>query len=167
MTPPTSRNRTCGRIASASTIPRSVADPPRSSTANARATGAIAEPANETTRPKKRSRKLRWRSGAKTPSLDSRFTPLAPVALEPQVALGVRGSLVVLLHLVGVGGEAVGPGGGDERLLVHSVGDSARPAVQRRPKLREMRGHVLEHAEVGQREPRGLAALGLHDSRLP
>src|SRR6478735_773070 len=112
MTPPTRRKKTWGRIASARTNPRSAAEPPRSRTANARATGAIAEPANETTRPKKRSRKFRCRSGANAPGgLGSRFTPLAPVALEPEVALGVRGSLVVILDLVGVGGEAVGPGG--------------------------------------------------------
>src|SRR6478735_3082363 len=135
MTPPTSRKKICGRIASART------------------------------RPKNSSRKLRCLSGAKT--LPSRFTPLAPVALEPEVALGVRGRLVVLLYLVGVGCEAVSPGGCDERRLVHPVGDAVRPAFQRRPKPCEMPGDVLEHAEMGQREPGGLAALGLDDRRFP
>ena len=99
--------------------------------------------------------------------LGSRFTPFAPVPLEPEVALGVRGGLVVVLHLVGIRGEAVGPGRRDERLLVHPVGDAVCPAVQRRPQPCEVAGNILEHAEVGQREAGGLAALGLYDRRLP
>src|SRR6478735_8127231 len=80
----------------------------------------------------KRRRKFRCRSGAKAPrGLASRFTPLAPVPLQPEVALGVRRSLVVVLDLVGVGGETVGPGGRDESLLVHPVGDAVGPTLQR------------------------------------
>jgi hypothetical protein len=49
-TPPTSRKSTIGRVRAASTRPRPLAEPVRSSTANASAIGAMVEPAVDVTR---------------------------------------------------------------------------------------------------------------------
>ncbi len=62
-TPPTSRHATSGTVRAASTIPRSVAEPVRSSTAKDRATGTTASPSSDTTCAPNTSRKSRSSSG--------------------------------------------------------------------------------------------------------
>src|SRR5829696_8124158 len=61
--PPTRMKTTCGSVLAATTSPRSVAEPPMSSTAKARAIGANADPKRDTVRPRKSSRKSRSASG--------------------------------------------------------------------------------------------------------
>ena len=100
--------------------PRSDAEPPRSSTANARATGAIAEPANETTRPKKRSRKFRCRSGA-----SGARQPIHPACASSARARGSTGS-------TGQPGRSPRPRRGRRR--------SSRPGRLRRTSPRPSRG---------------------------
>ena len=66
-TPPINSELTSGSVRQASTIPTSVADPPSSSTANARAMFTIRSPSTETANAPKTSRKSRWRSTARLP----------------------------------------------------------------------------------------------------
>jgi hypothetical protein len=54
---------TCGSVLAATTSPRSVAEPPMSSTAKASAIGAKAVPKRDTVRPRNSSRKSRSTSG--------------------------------------------------------------------------------------------------------
>ena len=66
-TPPKRVSSTCGMLRAASTSPRTAGVAPRSSTAKASATGAIAEPRKEANRPANSSRNGRCRSGASAP----------------------------------------------------------------------------------------------------
>ena len=125
-----------------------------SRTVNASAIGAIALPAWDVSRPAKRRRNSRSRSGASADLTLSRLGALAPVALEPEEAVPVRRGAVVRLDLVRVGRDDVGTSRGDERRLVHPVRHALGPGVHRLPE-RQVALDVVEHAEVGQREPRG------------
>jgi hypothetical protein len=62
-TPPASSAEICANVRAAKTIPTSVAEPVRSSTANASAIGTRFVPKNETVLAEKRSAKFRRRSG--------------------------------------------------------------------------------------------------------
>ena len=71
-TPPTSRNATSGTVRAASTIPRSVAEPVSSSTANASATPTMPSPRRETAWPRNSSRNGRSLSASKRPAIRAR-----------------------------------------------------------------------------------------------
>ena len=64
-TPPSSTVTTSASANAPTTTPRSVGDPPRSSTANARATGVMALPRLLVAVPATSHRKSRWRRGAR------------------------------------------------------------------------------------------------------
>ncbi len=68
-TPPIRTNSVCGRMPAISTMPRSVGEPPRSSTAKASAIGKMPSPSTETAWPQKKSENSRSRSTASSPSL--------------------------------------------------------------------------------------------------
>ena len=146
----------CGRIASARTRPSSVADPPRSSTAKASATGAIAEPANETTRPRKRRRKSRCRSGAST--LAARLRAACASSARARGSTGQVGAERSYASTSsGSDARQSARAGRHERRLVHAVGDPLAPAVQR----------LAQPGEVLRRRPRRRRSGSARAARAP
>ena len=119
-------------------------------------------------RPRRRRRRAGMRRARSARGRSRRLLEaLAPVPLEPEVAVPVRGGAVVGVLVVGVGARDVGPGGGDEGRLVHAVPDPVCPAPHRRAQGIEVTLDVVEHAVVDQGEPDRRAALDLVQRPLP
>src|SRR5262245_9491369 len=163
-TPPTSMKTSCGTIRAASTSPRSDAEPVRSRTANAIATGAIALPKNEIPRARKRRRNSRRASG---PRRLRGLGTLVDVAPQPCVRLLERHRLRVHVYRVRIHRPQVGDGRRCELVLGGAARNALEPLVQAVVELVEMPPDVLGDAEVDQREPFGLTASELGDRRAP
>src|SRR5688500_3425282 len=127
-TPPTTRKRICGRKLAASTSPRSDGDPVRSTTAKARATGAMVLPSIEIVRPVKSRKKRRSPSGPSAAESLNRRTTFASSEEGGRVASPVRGAqwpqVLVDYHM-----HLRAPGSGSEE-LDHTV-DGVERYVER------------------------------------
>ena len=79
----------------------------------------------------------------------------------------VRRRPVVLVDELGVCLQDVVARRCDERLLVHAASDTLAPPAERVAERGEVLRHIVENAEVDQREPSGCTALDLGDRLLP
>ena len=93
--------------------------------------------------------------GVRPVGSDPALRALLPVALDALEVVPVRAGALVLVDELGIGLRDVVARGGDEGVLVHAVLDALPPTGQRLSQRREVLLHVVEHAEVDQRQAAG------------
>src|SRR5262249_17089250 len=136
---------TCATVQHAKAMPVSVAEPVRSSTANATAIGARYIPKYEIARADSSRKKLRP-------------TALLPVALQSRIGLPERHrTRVALVHIP--------PDSPGELLFCYTL--ERDPLLESESELGEMARDVVRDAEVDECKPRGSAALELVDRLQP
>src|SRR6266542_4588541 len=158
-TPPINSVEIWASVQQAKAIPTSVADPVRSSTANATAIGARFVPKNEIVRAVKRRRKLRSRSGPR-----SGRKALLPVSLETRIRLPERHRELVDPR---VDTDELCADRPAEFFLGQPGRDPGSPGMKPLTQLVQVAPDVRHHAEVHQRQSFGRPAFDLVERQLP